>query len=321
MTKTLNLNKKALPITDDIGRIYDAAYAKKNRAEKYHEVAKGFSPWIKRLVDTYKAHGVFPITPALLGDFYKDPNDKVIATIIGSLCVNILKTDSIVAESKKLLSEIGEHPYENFFKKRQYVLLSLAENQENQIGNIGSMKYWQISRLVDSLWKTRNMYGGKSLEEIFKLRMRKESLSPYNAFTTMIDMTYVRNADYRINLALMALCDDDGISYRLWDIGASRKKLQPPMERWYDERVSMGKFLNILLPHCTKYMFSPTEVANIMGLSKPIDLWYAYHAYKLIYRKKGVGKFMRRYHSQVKNYSIGANNREQLRLMEPEITF
>lgn len=317
--KAFNLKRHDLPITDDIGRIYDTAFAKKHRTEKYREVAKGITSWLNLLVSTYKSRGVFPITPAVLGDFYTEHDDKVIAVIIGSLCISLCRADAIVKECKTLVREMGEHPYEEFFKGRQYTLLSIAEKQEEQIGSIGSMKYWQISKVMDSLWETWNEYREKPLEEILKARIKDDGLSPYNAFTTMVDMSFVRNADYRVNLALMALCDGDGISYHLWDIGEAQTELQPPMERWLNDYVNMSRFLNVLLPKCTKYGFSPTEVANIVGLKKPTDLWYAYHAYKHIYNKKGVDAYMRRYHSQVKNYSIGGNNRGQLKLLEPEI--
>lgn len=321
MTKTLNLNKKKLPITDDIRAVYDAAYAKKHRAEKYKEVAKGISPWLNKLVSAYKERGVFPITPAILGDFYKEHDDKVIATIIGSLCLNRNNTDAIMQEAETMRRIMGEHPYKDFFVGRQYTLMSLADNMDKQIGGMGSVYYWQVSKLVDSLWNTWNSIDGKSLEDIFKERFSRDGLKPYNALASMLNTDYVRTPVYRINLALMALCDRDGISYHLWDLNGAEASLMPPMEVWIDNYTNMNNFLNVLLPHCTKHGFSSVEVANILGFKKPTDLWYAYHAYKLIYRKEGVGAFIRRYHSQVKNNSVGANNRQQLRLMEPEVNF
>lgn len=322
MTKTLNpRNTKKLPITDDIRKVYDVAFKKKLLTEKYREVARGISPWLNRLVSAYKERGIFPVTPAILGDFYKDPDDKVIAIIVGALCLNRNDTDVIMQECEVMRRIMGEHPYQDFFVNRQYTLMSLSDVMDNQLGGVGSMYYWQVSKLVDSLWDTWSSMGGKSLYEIFRDRVVSDGLKPYNAFTTMVNMDFVRTADYRINLALMALCDTDGMSYRLWDIGGSTDLLMPPVEPQTAEYVNMRSFQNVLLSGCVRDGFLPVEVANLVALRKPTDLWYAYHAYKLIYRSKGVGAYMRRYQSQMRNNSTGSNNREQLRLMEPGIRF
>lgn len=322
MTKTLKLrNTKKLPITDDIRKVYDAAYAKKNRSNEYIEVSKGISPWLNRLVSAYKKRGVFPITPAILGDFYKDKDDRIIATIVGSLCITHGNPDVIMRECETMRREMGERPYKDFFVRRQYTLMSLGDVQDDKIGGIKSMKYWHIGKLIDSLWNTWNSYDGKSIEEVFEHMMEWGGLTPYNALASMLNMDYVRIPDYRINLALMALGDVDGMSYHLWDVGGSVTALRPPVERWTGSYVNMDRFLNILLPGCTRYGFTAYEVAELVGLKKPVDIWYAYHAYRQVYNRRDVGAYMRRYHSQCKNLSVGTNNRSQLRIMEPKIFF
>lgn len=318
--KTLNLrHTKKLPITDDIRAVYDAAYAKKHRAAKYREVAKGISPWLNRLVTAYKERGMFPITPAILGDFYKDKNDRIIATLVGSLCITNGSPDTIMKECETMRREMGKHPYKDFFAGRQYVLMSLGDVQEDKLGGVRSMKYWHVGRLVDSLWNSWDSYDGMSVEEVFKHTMKWGGLTPYDALSSMLNMDYVRVPDYRINLALEALCGVDGISYHLWDIGGSVAFLRPPMEKWAGGYVNMDRFLNILIPGCTKYGFTAYDVADMVGLKKPVDIWYAYHAYKQIYSRRDVVAYMRRYHSQCKNLSVGTNNRSQLRIIEPRI--
>lgn len=322
MANTTTRNrKKGLPITDDIRVVYDAAYAKKNRACMYREAARGISPWLNRLVTAYKARGVFPVTPAILGDFYDDHADRAVATIIGSFCLSARNPDAIMRECEAMRGAMGESPYADFFAGRRYTLMSMADVMDERIGGFGSMTCLHVSKVVDGLWRTWGACGGEPLEKIFRRRMLAGGTTPYDTLAGMADMGFVKSAEYRVNLALMALCDDDGMSYRLWDIGASRALLRPPMERWLDNYTNMPGFMNALLPKCTKYGFSVSEVADLVGLKKPTDLWYAYHAYKLVCRDAGVGAFMRRYHSQVKNGSTGANNREQLRLMEPMVGF
>lgn len=297
--------------------VLNTAYARKNRAEEFKSVARAITPWLRRLVTAYKKRGVFPVTPAILGDFYKEYNNKVAATLIGCLCLNTSSPEAIMAEAQAMRRQMGAHPWKDFIVGRKFVLMSLADVLGNSIGGMGSMKYWQVARLCESLYETYAEGGGKTLEEIFRRRVTVNGMAPVPALGSMVNMKYVRRPEYRLNLALTALCGRDGISYRLWNPDGIEERMCVPVDN------TVSKFANILMPGYKGMGFTIEDVADMVGLERPLDLWYACYGYmELVSRDMGTcGRYMRRYHTQLKGGRSDYNNRYQLRRLEPKIRF
>lgn len=303
-----------LPITDDIDRIADIAYAKKNRKAKAEAMAKSISPWLHRLYDAYMERGRFPILPYVIGDYYQDPKDKETAIVLAMLIVSLTGSDAALKDMDNLRVLMGQHPYYDFFVKRQFALLSTGAEMERQLGSYASMRYWQIAKTIDHLWHVCDDMG-KSIGEVF-LHETARGMSPLTAISSMVDVQYVKAADYRLKLLLLALCTDYGIGAGLWHFEGVDARLSVP------EDGKVRNMANLVMPQYSIQHFSVDEVAKTFGFD-PCGFWYLQQAYyelaKLIPHE--LGRYMRRYHSQYKHCSCKAMDRYQLKLMEPKIDF
>lgn len=307
------MRNKKLPITD-IDKVADIAYAKKMRTEKAVAMSKSISPWLHRLYDAYMERGRFPLLPYIIGDYYADPLDKEAAIVFAMLIVNLTGSDAAMRDLDNLRIIMGRYPYHDFFVKRQFALLSTGSEMERQLGSYASMHYWQIAKIIDHLWHVCDDMD-KSMGEVF-LQETAQDMSPITALSSMVDVQYVKAADYRLKMLLLVLCTDYGIGTGLWHFEGVDARLSVPE----DGRVR--NMANLIMPQYSLQNFNVAEVAQIFGFN-PCDWWYLQQAY---YELAGLmphelGKYMRRYHSQYKHFSCGAMDRYQLKLMEPKIDF
>lgn len=302
-----------LPITD-IDKVADIAYAKKNRKAKAEAMAKSISPWLHRLYDAYMERGRFPILPYVIGDYYQDPKDKETAIVLAMLIVSLTGSDAALKDMDNLRVLMGQHPYHEFFVRRQFALLSTGAEMERQLGSYASMRYWQIAKTIDHLWHVCDDMGN-SIGEVF-LHETAKGMSPLTAISSMVDVQYVKAADYRQKLLLLALCTGYGIGVGLWHFEGVENKLSCPATG------RVKNMANIIMPQSSVYGFTVDEVALIFGF-RPIDLWYLQHAYDELAMRNidECKKYKRRYHSQYKHCSCKAMDRYQLKLMEPKIDF
>lgn len=307
------MTDKNLSITD-IDKVADIAYAKKQRRQKAEDMAKSISPWLHRLYDAYMERGRFPILPYVIGDYYKDPKDKEAAIIIAMLTVNMTETSAALDDLSNMRLLMGQHPYQDFFVSRGFALLSTGSEMDNKLGSYGSIKYWQIAKIIDSLWRTCDE-SGSTLKELFYKNIDM-GMNPYTAFITLVSTEFVKSTDYRINLLLMTLCTDYGIGYNLWYFEGLESKLSCPIT------ARTTNMANIMIPRSSAYGFSVDEVAHIFGFN-PIDIWYLTYAYQNLARVNPdeCRAYKRRYHTQYNHYRHDTNNRKQLRLIEPTIFF
>lgn len=318
MKKTLNLrNTKKLPITDDLKEVYDIAFRRKRFGEKARKMALSISPWLQRLTKAYMDRGVYPILPYNLANAYENKDDKVIAILVGCLCLSFGKEDVVMNEMTELRNIMGEHPYKDFFADRGFVMLSLPENQEKHIGGFGSMSYLKISKTVEGLWNTWEDYGKVSLFEIFRELVNTKNISPHNALILMVGGDFIKSQNYRINVALLALCSTYGIGVGLWHFEGIESKLDIPVDLY------VKRFLKLLVPDMDKAGMTDDEAALTLGFNTKSDIWYCYNAYMELGLTKltEMTRYIRRYHTQVKNNRSDFNNRKQLRLLEPAIEF
>lgn len=302
-----------LPITD-IEKVADIAYAKKQRRQKAEDMAKSISPWLHRLYDAYMERGRFPILPYVIGDYYNDPLDKETAIIIAMLTVNMTETSAALDDLGNLRLLMGQHPYQDFFVSRGFALLSTGSEMDNNLGSFNSIKYGQIAKIIDSLWRTCDERGS-TLKELF-FKNVSMGMNPYTAFVTLDGQKFVNSTDYRINLLLTALCTDYGIGYNLWNFEGVENKLNCPIT------AKVKTIAGIIMPGSIVHGFSVDEVARIFRFN-PIDFWYLQNAYFDVVKLNisGCKNYIRRYRSQYRNNSHRAIDRYALKQLEPPIIF
>lgn len=141
--------------------------------------------------------------------------------------------------------------------------------------------------------------------------------SPLEAFKGMIDERYVKNIEYRANVALIGLYSSEGIGSGIWTFGDVENELELPMDN------DFNRFVNAIFPNYWRWNIRPEDISCALGLRRPTDLWYAYYAYMklLAIESDSCVSFMRRYHAQLKHGAFGTYNRYLLKRKLPKIPF
>lgn len=292
---------------------FDIEWARNKRREKYIAVSRGVSSWLHRLTEAYKRRGQYPILPYMLGGYYQEPDDKVIAILAGCLFVHYTNADMCVDEMVNMRMLMGAHPFKDFYVNRGFDLISTGNSQNKRIGGHGSTPYWIIAKVMQSIWETQGTNNGLSLGTIFR-RNVSMGMRPGRALAEMLDYHYIRHFDYRADLALLALCTADGIGQGIWHIDGIEERLEAPANKDFTH------FLNLLYPNYKIKGFDTHELADMLGFNMA-DLWYCYYAYMDMTQKNkaGVSRYMRRFHVQIKHGAGDRFSRENLKRIEPPL--
>lgn len=309
------MRKKTISI-EERGRIEDASYGKFHKLWQLKKMSRGVTVWLNELVSAYKERGEYPILPYLIGNFYKDDDDRAIAILMGCLFLSISqdKPERVVDTIKEFIALIGEHPYEEFYRGRKFVLLSTAGMRDKYIDSPLSISFIEVSKVINSLWETQEREA-KPIKRIFQSLVASKNTSPTQALRQMIDTTYVKSTEYRLNLALLALCSTDGIGVGLWNFEGAERLLRVPCEN------DMEKFADMFCPEYKRYGLTIEDVGDALGLKKPVDMWYAYHAYRKLFVSEPTecARFARRYRTHFERGRYRRTDRWTLKQLLPPI--
>ena len=309
------MRKKTISIEEQ-GRIEDAAYGRFHKLWQLNKMSLGVAPWLNNLVAAYKEREEFPILPYLIGNFYQDDGDRAIAILMGCLFLSISQSNPewVVDNIKELVALIGEHPYEDFYRGRKFVLLSTVDQRNKYLGSPLSITYIDISKTINSLWETQEREA-KPIKRIFQSLVVGGKLPPVQALRQMVDTTFIKSTEYRLNLALLALCSTDGIGVGLWNFEGVERLLRVPCEK------DTEKFADMFCPEYKRYGLTIEDVGDALGLKKPVDMWYAYNAYKELFARepKECVRFVRRYRVQFERGRFRRTDRWTLKQLLPPI--
>jgi len=286
---------------------------KKNLALFYKEFGVNHRAWLKELTDKYKERGKYPLSPLVLSDYYEDYGDKLLATLIA--CLLLDDNNRVMQQVMGVKKLLGQRPYEELYLNRAFVQLSNGINQTKNIAYFSSTRYWQIARLFDIIWEIEHSHNKPIFNVFFDLITINE-YTPFHAMQILFDELPVKKPDWRINMALIRLCDCDGIGEHIWDIGGLRQKLMCP----YNKNIKM--FLANWIP-CWNRLFSLKEVSILLGFEKEIDIYYCFLAFKelALYNPKQISEFLYTYSVQFKNRTLGKNGKRLLKEKLPPIRF
>ena len=286
---------------------------KKNVALFYREFSVVHREWLSALTKAYKERGIFDVSPLMLSSYYKLYEDKQIAILAGGL---LLPDNNRVMEQvygmRKLL---GDNPYKNLYENRAFVRLSNGSNQLRNIAYWGSLPYYKLSYLLSALWKIEHTTD-KTLYDAFMVNVQERGYAPYHALLSLFEELPIVNPEYRINLTLIGLCEQESLGCGLWEIKGIDEKLSCP------DNMELRNFLRLWMPNWNK-IYSIREMSEILGFEKETDLYYCMLAYKTLsqYRKGEIGRYLTTYNRlYVKGESGGQINRT-LKGKLPKIEF
>lgn len=286
---------------------------KKNLVLFYKEFGVNHRAWLKELTEKYKERGIYPLSPLILSDYYQNYGDKLLSTLIACFLLDDnSRTMQQVLAMKKLL---GEHPYKDLYSNRTFVQLSNGENQTKCISYFGSVRYWQVAKLLDIVWNIEHTHN-KPLFDVFFELIAISGYTPYHALSLLFEDLPVSNPEWRINLALLRLCSGDGIGECLWDLGGLKQRLKSPLNK------DVKQFISTWLPKYN-YSFTLTEVCFMLGFESETDLYYCMLAFKelSLYKAKEVKEYIHLYSVHYKRRQLGWLNMYRLKNKIPTIEF
>lgn len=286
---------------------------KKNLALFYKDFSIDHRLWLRELTDKYKERGLLPLSPLILADYYKECEDKLLAVLVA--CILLDDNERVMEQVSAMRKILGEHPYKDFYSNRTFVQLSNGANQTKYIAYFRSTKYYEISKLFDIIWNIEHDYGKKMFEVFFETITLKE-YTPYNALLLLLRDFPVGRPEWRVNLALLRLCDKKGISEPLWDLGCLDEKLECPLSK------EIKDYLNTWFFEWSR-TFTFKEVCAILGFEREIDVYYSMLAFRELsrYKPKEVKDYLKLYYTQFKNGTLGLRGRKKLKARMPKIEF
>lgn len=304
-------NFKDLPIVGDIEKIYNIAFAKRRVLKQYTVLAKGLSLWLHKLEDIFFEKNYAIITPAIIADYYSDYNDKWLSALLACLCLHYSSETSITDDVSVFKEILGEHPYQELLCNRGFTVLSLGEEAYRRIGRFSTVTKLVLSRILSSLWDARET-NGMELEELFLSYITK-GYGTFTALCCILDKSYVKNAQFRINLALVSLYGHKGVSSHREEI---ENKLNIPEDN------GILRFANNIYPNFKKFGVNIEAIPGALGFKKKIDFWYLYNAYLKMVKVQPAecSRYMRRFHKQFKNHTVGSVARYDLKRLEPDLS-
>ena len=279
----------------------------------YKEFGVNHRIWLKELADKYKERGKYPLSPLILSDYYQDYGDKLLATLIA--CFLLDDNNRVMQQVLSMKGLLGEHPYKDLYSNRTFVQLSNGDNQTKNISYFGSVRYWQIAKLLDIVWNIEHSHNKPLFDVFFELITLKE-YTPYHALLSLFEDLPVSNPEWRINLSLLRLCGTDGISEGLWNIGGLESKLGCPFDK------GVKSFMENWIPLYAR-TFTFAEACHIMGFENEVDFYYSYLSFKELaaYHPQEVRDYIHLYSIQYSHRQTDKKGRRRLRNKIPNIEF
>ena len=286
---------------------------KRNLALFMKEFGVANRAWLRELTEKYKGRGVFPLSPIILSDYYKDYGDKLLATLIACLLLN--NNSKVMEQVLSMKKILGEHPYEDLYSNRTFVQLSNGDDQTKHASYFGSVQYWKIAKLMDIVWNIEHMHG-KPLFGIFFELITVSGYTPYYALFSLFEDLPISAPEWRINLALLRLCSNDGIGEHLWDLGGLESKLECP----FNKQVRL--FMENWFPKWS-YVFTFSEICTILGFKKETDVFYCMLGFKelALSKPKEIQDYLHTYIIQLRHRSNNKYARRWIKERTPKIAF
>lgn len=286
---------------------------KKNISFFYHDFSKIHREWLLDLTKAYKGRGIFDVSPLMLSSYYKSYEDKQIAILVGGLLLP--DNDRVMEQVYGMRKLLGDNPYKNLYENRAFVRLSNGSNQLRNIAYWGSLPYYKLSYLLSALWKIEHTTN-KTLYDTFMVNIQERGYTPYYALLDLFENLQIVNPEYRINLTLIGLCEQESLGCGLWEIKGIDEKLSCP------NNMELRNFLRLWMPNWNK-IYSIREMSEILGFEKETDLYYCMLAYKTLsqYRKKEIGRYLTAYNRLYAKGESGGQINRTLKGKLPKIKF
>ena len=267
----------------------------RNIGKYFHNFAKHHLAWLHELTERYKTAGDFPMIPmAVLPSYYTDKKDKEIAAFVTLL----LKDDAGFEQIQELHEMLGDSPW-GWFRKREFVRLSVGRTQDLRTGGISN---WKIANLFNRLWElVRNSAEGHFLyheripEEYMPVltivdRTSRETRCDYfYGLTYLVEGCCVGDYFYKLRLLLLVLGTSDGFGIGLWYID--------PLEIKSPLTSDLRTFVSTWFPDHRRYG-SLDGAIHLFGFERDCDFFYCLLAYIELQRRnpKECSRYATAYH-------------------------
>lgn len=239
---------------------------KKNASAAIVEFMRWHSEFLRELVAKYKERALFPVFPTQIIEHYTEPEDKDIA-IFAALCMNWDNGKELrqIAAMRKLM---GEHPWE-WFCKREFVVISVGERQEEAIDGYRHGRYWKVAKVFDLLYDECRREGGVLRPSVVFGR------KGIKAFCAKADeVCGIKDADFKAGVMELVMRTQDGIGRGLWRDNGATCPLHADTER----------LLREWFPSYLSTVWTWEEATQLFGLEHGYDFFYAWLAYRELQR-------------------------------------
>lgn len=221
--------------------------------------------WLWELVEKYKEHGVFPVFPTQIGDYYQDVQDKEIAI----LSTFAMKWDNgMEFQQMEFMRElIGEHPYQ-WFADREFASISVGRLQGDTIDGYKKGFYWKVAKMFDIL------HGKCKVRRIMKRPREVLTHKKYVDFCTEIgEVCELKDMEYKRDVVEMVLRTSGGIGRKLWPTVANVPKCP--------NSPALRKYMRTWFPYYSSRLWTWDEATRLF-FDNGYDFFYSYYAYEAL---------------------------------------
>lgn len=273
----------------------NAEIRSKNLGKYFQNFSNHHLDWLHKLTERYKARGEFPMMPmAVLPSYYTDKKDKEIAAFVTLL----LKDDASFEQIQELHELLGDSPWE-WFRKREFVHLSVGRTQDRRTGGIINLK---IANMFNRLWELvrespegHYLYHERIPDEYMPVltivdRISKETMCDYfYELTFLLEDCCVGYFFYKARLLLLVLGTSDGFGIGLWYIDP--QEIKCPLTS------DLRTFILTWFPDLKRYG-SLDDAIRLFGFDRDYDFFYCVLAYKELQRRnpKECSRYATAYH-------------------------
>lgn len=230
----------------------------KHFTAKYYRIfaENHFFPWVRDVIDRYKARGIYPNLKTDIAHYYTDPKDKEVALFASMVLSN---NANVARQVRDMRTIMGDHPFE-WFSNREYIFLSTGNSLLRKVDGNSYCKYWKIAKHMDRASKFINApyYSAQELGSLVDGDLGVK--------------------DYDVRLASMALMTNDGIGCGLRN-GYSSKILCPVSK-------DLEKFARTWFCNDRYYLFSFDDIVELFDLQHHSDFFYFYLAWNELCKLK-----------------------------------
>lgn len=282
----------------------DKAVVKAVRERFFLDFSECHCAWLRELVAKYKEYGVFPVYPTQIADYYTDKEDMIIA-LLSAFLMKWENGNEIeqIASMRKIL---GDHPYE-WFKNREFIVLSVGREQNKKIEGYNHAIYWKIAKLYDVLYDTCQVISDNMKpSEALKGKNLRIFLDTVEKRCELSDTRFKREV---IELVLKT---SDGLGRGL--LRSSPQKVKSPYT------TKMRRYIGAWFPNYLSGLWTFDEAVRLFRLENDYDFFYAYLAHTELMRLNPVGcrKYLTRYQSR---WELGRTFPPSGWKLKPEIKF